>query len=170
MFLKRTQSFIVWQRMREQVTDFVLWWIFLLTKFTTENLADRKYSLTEHGTVWLICILMDMILRHPGWWTEVLRYWMMKNILRRSHRSQQRLQKIFITELLWIILWWMNVKTGSMIREESGGCRQRQWSASWTDIRRIRRKRNTYRQQRMNGIILKLICWIQEMVLSGSGM
>ena len=27
-----------------------------------------------------------------------------ENILRRSHRSQQRLQKIFITELLWIIL------------------------------------------------------------------
>ena len=33
-----------------------------------------------------------------------LEYWMMKNILRRSHRLQQRLQKIFITELLWIIL------------------------------------------------------------------
>lgn len=31
-------------------------------------------------------------------------------------------------------------------------------------------KRNIYRQQRMNGIILKLICWIQEKVLSGSGM
>lgn len=47
-------------------TACVLCWIFLQTRYITRHRKDRKYFLTESGTLLLIFTPMDMILKLPG--------------------------------------------------------------------------------------------------------